>query len=416
MKKLSAIVMLVLFVPCLVSGQAAAEPENKSQTISATATATAARGYEDPRLRRFAEILVNYSVDLKKGEKILLYVLNENAVPLAKAIVDEAYRAGGIPFVDMADERLERALYMGTTAERFQLIAKWDSVKYGLMDAYIRLLGADNISELSDVPAEQINLGTKHWKGPIWRKIVLTKLKWCDIRYPSAAMAQSAGMSTEAFTDFYFRVCTLDYARLAKAMEPLIRLMKATDKVRIVGPGTDLTISIKNIPALAESGHFNVPDGEAFTAPVKNSVNGVLAIHLPCTWEGVFYRDIRFKFKDGKIIKATANFTEQLNQVLDIDEGARYLGEFAFGVNPYIEKPMNNLLFDEKIAMSFHLAVGDSFPDADNGNHSALHWDLVCIQSPEYGGGEIWFDGKLVRKDGKFVLPELLGLNPENLK
>jgi aminopeptidase len=416
MKKLSLTAMLALIVPCLVLGQAATEPENESPATSVTAAITAARGYEDPRLRRFAEILVHYSVGLKKGEKILIYVYNESAVPLAKAIVEEAYRAGGMPFVDMADERLERALYLGATAERFQLMATWDSVKYGLMDAFIRLVASDNVSELSDVPAEQINLETEYWKGPIWRKIALTRLKWCDIIYPSAAMAQSAGMSTEAFSDLYFQACTLDYARLAGAMEPLIRLMKATDKVRIVGPGTDLTFSIKNIPALAESGHFNVPDGEAFTAPVKNSVNGVLAVHLPCTRDGISYQDMRLEFREGKIIKATANFSDQLNRVLDVDEGARYLGEFAFGVNPHIEKPINNLLFDEKIAMSFHLAVGDSFPDADNGNHSALHWDLVCIQSPEYGGGEIWFDGKLVRKDGRFVLPELLGLNPENLK
>ncbi len=208
----------------------------------------------------------------------------------------------------------------------------------------------------------------------------------------------------------------MDYGKLAKAMDPLVRLMKATDKVRIIGPGTDLTFSIKNIPVLAETGHYNVPDGEVFTAPVRNSVNGTWYVDLPCTWRGVTYKDIRLEFKDGKVVKAAANLTGQLNQVLDIDEGARYLGEFSFGLNPYIEKPMNNLLFDEKIAMSFHIAMGNSYPDADNGNHSGLHWDLVCIQSPEYGGGEIWFDGKLIRKDGLFVLPELLGLNPENLK
>jgi aminopeptidase len=416
MKKLSMIVMLVLFVPCLVPGQATAEPENKSQATSATAAIPAVRDYEDPRILKLAEILVNYSVNLKKGEKILLWVCNENSVPLAKAIIDEVYRIGGIPFVDMFNSRLERALYFGATAERYQLMLSWDTLKFSSMNAKITLLGRENSSELSDVPEEKMNLESKYWGEPLSNKIILPKLKWCGLHIPSASMAQAAGMSTEAFTDFYFKVCTVDYSKLAKAMEPLAKLMKATDKVRIVGSGTDLTFSIKNIPSVACTGHVNIPDGELYTAPVKNSVNGTWYVDLPCTWRGVTYKDIRLEFKAGKIVKAAANLTGQLNQVLDVDDGARYLGEFSFGLNPYIEKPMSNTLFDEKIAMSFHIAIGNSYPDADNGNHSGLHWDLVCIQSPEYGGGEIWFDGKLVRKNGLFVLPELLGLNPENLK
>ncbi len=416
MKRLSAIVILILFVPCLVPGQAAAEPEKKSQATSNSATIPAVRDYEDPRILKLAKILVNYSVNLKKGEKILLSVGNENSVPLAKAIIDEVYRIGGIPFVDMFNSRLERALYLGASAERYQLMLSWDSLKYGSMNAYIGLICSENTSEFSDVPEEKFSLESKHYGEPLTNKIILPKLKICGLRVPAASMAQAAGMSTEAFTDFYFKVCTVDYSKLAKAMEPLIRLMKATDKVRIVGPGTDLTFSIKGIPAVVCSGHVNIPDGELYTAPVKNSVNGTLTINQPSKRYGVTYQDIRLKFKDGKIVNATANYPEKLNQILDTDEGARYLGEFSFGLNPDIEKPMNNTLFDEKIAMSFHIAIGNSYPDADNGNRSGLHWDLVCIQSPEYGGGEIWFDGKLVRKDGLFVLPELLGLNPENLK
>jgi len=408
------IVMLVFFVPCLVSGQAAAEPESKSQSTSTTATITAARDYEDPRIRKLAEILVNYSVNLKKGEKILLSIINENSVPLAKAIIDEVYRSGGIPFLEMGDERLYRALNLDSTAERYQLMLSWDTLKLQSMNALIFISGNENSSELADVPAEKMNLLGKYWGEPL--NLIVDKLKWSALRVPSSSMAQAAGMSTEAFTDFYFRVCTMDYSRLEKAMEPLARLMKTTDKVRIVGPGTNLTFSIKGIPVVACSGHVNLPDGELYTAPVKNSVNGTLTINQPSLWFGITYQNIRLEFKDGKIIKAVANNAEKLNQVLDIDEGARYLGEFSFGLNPHIKKMMNDLLFDEKICGSFHLAIGTSYPNADNGNHSALHWDLVCIQSPEYGGGEIWFDGKLIRKDGLFVLPELLGLNPENLK
>lgn len=416
MKKSSVILMLVLFVPCLVPGQATAESETQIQATTSTAAMSVIRDYEDPRILKLAEILVGYSVNLKKGEKILLYVYSQNSVPLAKAIIDEVYRIGAIPYVEMVDECLDRALYLGATAERYQLMLSWDILKYGSMNALIKLIGKDNDSELSDVPAEKMNLESKYWGETLKNKIILPKLKWCDFRTPSAGMAQAAGMSTEAFTDFYFRVCTMDYGKLAKAMDPLVRLMKTTDKVRIVGPGTDLTFSIKKIPVLAETGHYNIPDGEVFTAPVRNSVNGTWYVNLPCTWRGITYKDIRLEFKDGKIIKAVADNTEKLNPVLDIDEGARYLGEFSFGLNPFIEKPIYNILFDEKIAMSFHIALGNSYPDADNGNHSALHWDLVCIQSPDYGGGEIWFDGKLIRKDGLFVLPELLELNPENLK
>lgn len=417
-KKIVAVFALlvgVISLSSMTSGIVEAA-DNVNQSTSTTDAITTVRDYEDPRILKLAEMLVNYSVNLKKGEKILLSITNENSVPLAKAIIDEVYRMGGLPFVEMGDERLNRALSLGLTAEQCQLMLSWDSLKCGSMNALLFLASADNSSEYSDVPAEKINMGSKYYGEPLNNKILSSKIRWCLLGIPSPGVAQKAGMSTEAYTDFYYKVCTVDYDKLAKAVEPLVRLMKATDKVRIVGPGTDLTFSIKNIPSVACTGHANIPDGELYTAPVKNSVNGTLIINQPSTWNGVTYQDIRLKFKEGKIIKATANNSEKLNQVLDTDEGARYLGEFSFGLNPYIEKPMNSTLFDEKIAMSFHIAIGNSYPDAENGNRSGLHWDLVCIQSKEFGGGEIWFDGKLVRKDGKFVLPELLGLNPENLK
>ncbi|MCX6555249.1 MAG: aminopeptidase, partial [Candidatus Aminicenantes bacterium] len=362
--------MLVLFVPFLIPGQATAEPEKKSQATSSSAAITVVRDYEDPRILKLAEILVNYSVNLKKGEKILISVGNENSVPLVKAVIDQVYRIGGIPFVDMFNSRLERALYLGATAERYQLMLSWDSIKYDLMNAYLNVLSSENTCEFSDVPAEKFSVESKHYGEPLTNKIILPKLKICALRVPSASMAQAANMSSEAFADFYFRVCTVDYGKLAKAMEPLIQLMRTTDKVRIVGPGTDLIFSIKNIPAVACTGHVNIPDGELYTAPVKNSVNGTLGINQPSKRYGVTYQDIRLKFKDGKIVRASANYPEKLNQILDTDEGARYIGEFSFGLNPYIEKPMNNTLFDEKIAMSFHIAMGTSYPDADNGNHS----------------------------------------------
>lgn len=244
----------------------------------------------------------------------------------------------------------------------------------------------------------------------------VNKTKWVVLRYPNPAMAQLAGTSQEAFEDFYFNVCTLDYQKMSKAMDPLVDLMNRTDKVRLVGPDTDLTFSIKDIPAIKCDGLRNIPDGEVYTAPVRESMNGVISYNTFSEEQGFTYENIRFEVKNGKIVKATANDTKRINELLDTDEGSRYFGEFAIGVNPYVLHPMKDTLFDEKICGSFHLTPGMAYEDANNGNKSAVHWDLVMIQRAEYGGGEIWFDDVLIRKDGIFVIPELQGLNPENLK
>jgi len=240
--------------------------------------------------------------------------------------------------------------------------------------------------------------------------------KWVVLRYPTESMSQQAGMSTEAFEDFYFDVCTLDYSKMDKAMTPLVELMNKTDRVRIVAKDTDLTFSIKGIPAIKCSGLRNIPDGEVYTAPVKDSVNGYITYNVPSVEEGIKFENVRLEFKDGKIVKATANDTVAVNKIFDTDEGARYVGEFALGVNPYITKAMGDILFDEKISGSIHFTPGQSYEDAPNGNKSAIHWDLVQVQTTEYGGGEIYFDDVLIRKDGMFVLDELKCLNPENLK
>ena len=283
------------------------------------------------------------------------------------------------------------------------------------MQAYVGIRGGSNISEFSDVPAEKLEIMSKYYSEEVHGKVRVPKTRWVVMRYPSPSMAQQAGMSTEAFEDYYFNVCNLDYSKMDKALDSLKALMERTDKVRIVGKGTDLEFSIKGIPAVKCAGEMNIPDGEIYTAPVNNSVNGVISYNTPSLRDGFTFENVVLKFKDGRIVEATSNDTERINKIFDIDEGARYVGEFAIGVNPYITVPMKDTLFDEKIAGSFHFTPGSCYDDADNGNQSALHWDLVCIQTPEYGGGEMYFDGVLIRKDGRFVLPELECLNPENL-
>lgn len=370
---------------------------------------------KDPRISIMAKNLLNYSIKLKPGENILIETFDAGE-DLAVELVKEAYNIGANPFVSMKHRKMMRALMLGANVEQMKMTARFEAERMKEMQAYIGIRGANNSSEWSDVPGEKMGIYQMYWDKPVHSEIRIPKTRWCVMRYPNDAMSQMANMSTEAFENFYFNVCTLDYAKMDKAMDPLVELMNKTDKVRITGVGTDLTFSIKGLNGMKCAGELNIPDGEIFTAPVRDSVNGCISYNTPALYQGFTYENIRFEFKDGKIVKATANDTERINQVLNIDEGARYIGEFAIGVNPYILKAMKDTLFDEKIMGSIHFTPGRAYDDCFNGNRSAIHWDLVFIQTPEYGGGEIWFDDVLVRKDGKFVLKSLEGLNPENLK
>jgi aminopeptidase len=281
------------------------------------------------------------------------------------------------------------------------------------MDAYIAIRGSENISESSDVPAPQMKLLARKLKPVLDHRVKNTR--WCVLRWPSPSMAQQAGMSTERFENFFFDVCTLDYSRMKPGMKALKTLMERTDRVQITGPGTDLRFSIKGIPAIPCGGTHNIPDGEVVTCPVKNSVQGFVTFNAPTIYQGAAFDNIRLEFKDGKILNATASNTRRLNEVLDSDEGARFIGEFSFAFNPHILEPMRDILFDEKISGSFHFTPGQAYEQADNGNRSQVHWDMVNIQRPEYGGGAIHFDGKLIRHDGLFVPKALQSLNPDNL-
>ncbi|MCT4612027.1 MAG: aminopeptidase [Clostridia bacterium] len=368
----------------------------------------------DMNLVNLSKVLVNHSVRLEKGEKVLINVIGSTAHNLVKQIVKEVYRVGGVPFIKINEPSLGRELLLNATEEQYKLKRDVELKMMKEMDAYIGIRASDNINETSDVDSEKLKLTSKIMKPVLDERVNNTK--WVVLRYPNNSMAQLAGTSLESFEDFYFKVCTVDYDKMDRAMDSLKELMERTDKVRLVGKGTDLRFSIKDIPAIKCAGEYNIPDGEVFTAPVKKSVNGIVSYNAPSIYEGVTYENIVLEFKDGKIVKATSNDTERINKVFDTDEGSRYVGEFAIGVNPYITKPMKDILFDEKIMGSFHFTPGACYEEAPNGNESSVHWDLVCIQTEEYGGGEIYFDDVLIRKDGMFVLEELKCLNPENLK
>ncbi|MDX9887756.1 MAG: aminopeptidase [Anaerovoracaceae bacterium] len=368
----------------------------------------------DPRIIKLADSLVNYSCAVKQGENVLIDYEGELTRPLVRQLVRQVYLAGAFPYVTSRDSSINREIMLACKTEQIEFLCQYKLEEMKGMDSYIAIRGSENAAELSDVPSDQTKLYMREMRPLLDYRVNHTK--WVVLRYPNPSMAQLANTSQEAFENFYFDVCTIDYEKMGDAMDPLVELMNRTDKVLILGPGTDLSFSIKGIPTIKCCGERNIPDGEVYTAPVKDSVNGKISYNTPSEELGFTFDNIVFDFKDGKIINATANNNKKINDLLDTDEGARFIGEFAIGVNPFILEPMKDTLFDEKIAGSFHFTPGASYDDAFNGNKSAVHWDLVNIQRPEYGGGEIWFDDVLIRKDGLFVPEELHGLNPENLK
>jgi aminopeptidase len=322
--------------------------------------------------------------------------------------------AGGTPFVEVRHTRVTRELLLKMTGRQAALACDLELRRMKKMQVYIAIRGSENASENSDVPSDRMALYSRITRPVLDYRV--NRTRWCVLRWPTPSMAQAAGMSTEAFEDLYFDVCTMNYAKMARAMVPLERRMKRANHVHLKSPGTDLTFSIKGIGAKMCKGDRNIPDGEVFSCPVKNSVNGVIQFNTPTIYAGTKFENVRLEFKDGKVVNATANNPKRLNEILDTDAGARYVGEFSLGFNPYILNPMCDILFDEKIAGSLHLTPGQAYEECDNGNRSAVHWDLVLIQRPEWGGGEVWFDGELIRKNGLFVPKDLKLLNPANLK
>lgn len=367
---------------------------------------------KDPRYDQLAEVLVGHSTQLKAGERVLIDAFD---VPdeIVIAIVRAVRSKKGIPYVQLHHSKINRELALGATEAQLEVSRTIDLARIKKMQAYIALRGTHNMTELADVPEANMHLIAGMLRPVLDHRI--NKTKWVVLRWPTPSFAQQAQMSSEAFEDFFFRVCTLDYSKMVPGMKALKALMDKTDKVRIVGPDTDLRFSIKGIGSVMCGGDRNIPDGEVFSCPVKNSVEGHIHYNAPTIYQGTPFDNVRLEFREGKIVNATSSNTKKMNEILDSDAGARYIGEFALGFNPYILHPIRDILFDEKIAGSFHFTPGQAYSIGGNGNKSRIHWDLVCIQRPEYGGGEVWFDGQLIRKDGHFIPPALKALNPERL-
>jgi aminopeptidase len=372
----------------------------------------------DPRQKDLARVLVHHSCRVQPGEKVLVEASDVPAEFLS-VLLQEICDAGGLPILEQKTQLVQRKLLHNATEARIKAIAEIELHRMKQVQCYMAIRGIYNSKELSDVPGDKMSLYEKLWVHPVHLEQRVRHTKWVILKIPSPQFAQMAKMPMEAFEDFFYRVCTkVDWAKANKAMVPLKELMLKTDKVHIKGPGeTDLRFSIKGIGAEPCGGQMNIPDLECFSAPVKDSVEGIMAYNTASSYRGFTFENVKLKFSKGKIVEATANDTKRINEIFDTDPGARYVGEFSLAFHPYILEPMDDILFDEKIAGSLHFTPGAAYEGiADNGNRSSVHWDMVLIQRPEYGGGEIYFDDKLVRKDGRFVIPELEGLNPENLK
>jgi len=363
---------------------------------------------QDKRITKLAHTLVNHSLQAEAGDNIVIYAQIKTK-PLVIALFEALREAGANPFIQIDDDDFTREMYKSQNKDVLDVRFRWLKHQLNDIDGFIHIVSHESDYTNADV-SDQV-LAYRSYFQPL-QKTRLAK-KWVLLNYPTEGAAHKAKMSYSDYIDYMLDVMNVDYPKMGRDLEPLRKLMERTDKVRIVAPNTDLSFSIKDINVIPCYGQNNVPDGEIYTAPVKDSVNGVITYNTPSPYRGIVFNNISLTFENGKIVKCSSDQDQAvLESIFDTDEGARYVGEFAIGVNPKVTKPMTDTLFDEKIAGSIHFTPGMSYDSAPNGNDSAIHWDLVLIQTEEYGGGELYFDDVLIRKDGLFVIDELKPLNP----
>lgn len=362
------------------------------------------------KIKKLSEKIVEHSLKINEKDKVLITYQNTNCNDLVIELIRDIAKKGAISYVKFVDPEVNKELLMSTNEERAYLLGDYSQFEVDHFTSFISIVYTTNDYEDNEVSSKIRSMISNETRK--YNEIRINKRKWVLLNYPSVLDAHKAKMSVDKFKNFSLDAMTTDYDDLCKKVQPLKKLMEKTDKVQIVGPNTDITFSIKDIPVVPCCGECNLPDGEIFTAPVRDSVNGIITYNTPSPYRGEIFNNVSLTFKNGKIIdaKCTGN-QEKLEEIFNTDEGSKYIGEFSFGLNPNILDPMGDILFDEKIIGSIHFTPGKAYHDADNGNRSDIHWDLVLIQRPEYGGGEIYFDDVLIRKDGVFVLDELKDLN-----
>ena len=361
------------------------------------------------RIKRLASIIVNYSLKMREKEKVLITYNGIESLPLVREIVKEVLKVKGVVDTEYINQDINN--YINENLNDDIILDRTKKMKYQVdnYDCFVRLCYRKSDYYDKNVNREMKNKLMESLQP--FKEIQVNKRRWVLLNYPSIVDSNKAHMTPDDFYNFALDTMTVDYEKMKRDTLPLKELMEKTDKVRIVAPNTDITFSIKGLPAIICAGESNIPDGECFTAPIKNSVNGTITYNVPSPYHGEVFEHVSLTFKDGQIVKASSNHNQKMKEIFETDEGARFVGEFSLGFNHLIKEPMGDILFDEKIAGSIHFTPGCCYDECDNGNKSNIHWDLVLIQRPEYGGGEVYFDDVLIRKDGLFVLPELENLN-----
>ncbi len=364
----------------------------------------------EQQIDTLATLICNVSLDLQKGEKLYISYGSLQALPLVERLITQASRKGAFVYPCLHLSSLEGKCKRLLDPANISYMKEVEEAKINYFDAFIYIKYSENDYELSSLDPVKRRKINQALAPSVDRRA--NEKKWVLLNYPSILDAHKSAMSQEEFVAFSLRAMTINYEELHKKLQPLQQLMEKTDNVRITGPKTNISFSIKGMPAIACTGEKNLPDGEIYTAPLKTSVNGTITFNTPSPYQGHIYHHVSLTFSKGQIIKAISDEEpDMLTTIFNIDEGARYVGEFSLGLNPVIKKPMGDILFDEKIFGSLHFTPGAAYDDCNNGNKSAIHWDLVLIQTEAYGGGNIFFDGVLIRENGLFTLPQLQALN-----
>ncbi|HVL24594.1 MAG TPA: aminopeptidase [Thermomicrobiales bacterium] len=365
----------------------------------------------DPRLEKWAQALAGYSVEVQPGQTVAI-TGHVAAAPLLREVAKAVVARGGFPVMLPVIEGPGTDLLLNGSDEQIQFITPVERFVRAEADVVINVLAETNTKRQSAVDPGRQSLfqsARRELVETYMRRAAEGALDWTLTLYPTDAYAQDADMDTEAYTDFVLRACKLDrddpvaaWLELKERQQKLIDWLDGKKEVHLTAPDVDLTLSIEGRTWINSDGKRNFPSGEIFTGPVENSVNGAIRFSFPVVTAGRQIEDIRLRFEDGKVVDATAAKNEDyLIRTLDTDEGARYLGEFAFGTNFDITEFTKNILFDEKIGGTVHMAVGAGYPETGSSNKSAVHWDMICDLRR---GGQVTVDGELFQKDGKFVI------------
>ncbi|MDQ5817610.1 MAG: aminopeptidase [Actinomycetota bacterium] len=358
----------------------------------------------DERLKKLARVLVDYSVEAGEGEQILV-AGGAAAEPLIKEVYTRLLQTGAVPIPQVALQGLQELFFEHAKDIHYEKTPPIMRSVYEAADAVISIMAPHNTRALAGVdPAKQRALGKR---DKALQDLILSKDRWALTLFPTQALAQESEMGLEAYEDFAFEAMGLDeddpvrfWREKAEEQGRLIERLEVAREVRIVGPETDLTLSVAGRKFLNGDGKHNMPCGEVFTGPVEDSANGSIYFGIPVAVAGREVSGVRLRFEGGRVVEASAEKGEEyLHAMLDADEGARYLGEIGIGTNYGIRRATKNILFDEKLGGTVHLAVGRSYEKTGGKNDSSVHWDLICDLRE---GGELYADGEVLQKDGKF--------------